>query len=164
MGVGHCWNNPQISKIYHNKGEFHAHVTAQCGLEVDCPCPRPSVFWHFPAALVGRGPSWGGEVSMGWAWRDTHHFHLHPWTKLSHMTTSDCQGKWSNHTPRRKRKAWTRMSTVISETAESELCKPETAMRETISVSFPGKFSGGTAMELHDDITSSQASKASHAS
>lgn len=56
------------------------------------------------------------------------------------------------------------MSTVISETAESMLCKQETAMRETISVSFPGKFSGWTAMGLHDDVPSSQASKESRAS
>lgn len=122
-----------------------------------------SVFSPFHAAFVGRGPGCGGRFIRAQPGRDTHPFHLHSWTKLSHITTSNCHGKWSDYMPRKKRKAWILMSILISEKAEPVLCQQETTMRETISVSFPGSVSGRTATEPYNDTSSSQVSTVSQA-
>lgn len=114
----------------------------------------------FPSSICGRGPGCGGSFIWAKPGRDTHPFHLHSWVKLSHITTSHCHGKWYNYIPRKKRKAWILMSILISEKAESVLCKQETT-RETISVSFPGSVSGWIGMEPYNDTSSSQVSSIS---
>lgn len=55
------------------------------------------------------------------------------------------------------------MSFLMSEKAESVLCKQGTTMGETMSVNFPGRANGRTAMEPYNDTSSSQVSTVSQA-